>query len=110
MSEAAPKSAEEAKLREHREKEIHFLQNFQGIIHQAKQELNNDLTRLAIKNMPMMMTSNQQQQSTQGYESQKELAGNSCRLSESSLNTDLGGQTPRADITIQELEPLDLEL
>lgn len=36
------------------QKELNFLQNFRSALLAAKQELNNDLTRLAIKNLPIM--------------------------------------------------------
>jgi hypothetical protein len=91
----------EAKLSEDRDKEIQFLQKLQSTIQQAKQELNNDLTRLAIKNMPLMMTSSNQERST----SQERHLGTGSQLSASSIDSD-GLDTNKE----HELETLDLEI
>lgn len=90
---------------QHRDKEIQFLQNLQETIRQAKHELNNDLTRLAIKNMPMMLASNDQQYPLPEHD---HLESMECQLSVSTIHSEqqATGLTPKG----QELERLDLDL
>jgi hypothetical protein len=52
------------RLHQQPDREIHLLQNLKSVVQQAKQELNNDVTRLAIKSMPIMLASNKQDQLT----------------------------------------------
>lgn len=105
----ATKSSEKAscKLNQHRENEIHFLQTLQRIIQQAKHELNNDLTRMAIKNMPMMLASNNQEQPTLLDYDLGEVT--TCQLSVSSINSEQATELATKGEG-QELESLDLEI
>lgn len=77
-------------LNEHRADEIHFLQKLATILRQGKQELINDLSRLAVKNMPLMIEDN--------YQSSACVTVNQMEM-------------PNRDVEDQhELEPLDLDL
>lgn len=71
--------------------EIAFLQNLQKTLRQAKQELKNDLTRLAVKKMPLMIE-------------QPSTSRNLDFQSPSSLEKD-----PKS-ANLVELEPLELDI
>ena len=72
-------------------KEMVLLQNLQKTLHQAKQELKNDLTRLATKKMPLMI----EQPSTS---KPHEFPASSIEFV----------QVPSSNLV--ELEPLDLDI
>lgn len=74
------------KIRYQRDEEIKLLQSLHTILHQTKEQLHNDLTNLAIKNLPMM--------------GQEDVATVTINLSQSSS----------ANSQNEELEPLDLDL
>lgn len=88
-------------LRQQRNCEIDFLQDLRIKLLQAKNELNNDLTRLAIRNLPIM--------DAQIISGQTDQTNNvpTPALSQvvQSSSTDFMEQ-----IEIQQLEPLDLNL
>lgn len=83
------------------EREIQFLQTLRSTLQGAKQELNNDLTRLAIRNLPMMI----QDDSSRTKEAQEPTR---CNLSQSTDASDLEQRRELHD-DIQVLEPLDLD-
>lgn len=93
-------------LQQQRAKEIKLLQNLQRIFHGTKQELNNDLTRLAVRNLPMMVAQDKSESqnkiaSQQGAEinGPASTSQRSVRLSQSSVDSQ----------DVDQLEPLDLD-
>lgn len=87
--------SERDRLRQQRNSEIDFLQNLRINLLQAKQQLNNDLTELAIKNLPMMEATVDEQQGTEF----KQTIATETFTTESTEQLD-----------IQQLEPLDLDI
>lgn len=85
------------------ETEIDLLQNLRDTLILAKQELNNDLTKLAVKNLPILEDPGTFQDDH-----------TSCQisLSQSAINSEqLEYQQPStSDNTLQQLEPLDLDV
>lgn len=84
-----------------RQREIEFLCQLRRIFANIKQELNNDLTKLAIKNLPIMMETDGEQQQT--FEVEISEVNLSQSTQESSKDDDGAHQ-------MQQLEPLDLDI
>lgn len=85
------------------ETEIDLLQQLRHAFLSAKHELNNDLTKLAIKNLPILEDPGTIQ-----------IDHTSCQisLSQSTTNSDQKEyqQPSTSDNTLQQLEPLDLDV
>lgn len=96
-----------------RDKEIEFLENLKSVLLKAKHELNNDLTKLAIRNLPIMTESDAQDldasdQPAVEIISEQQIPDGQVNLSQSTINSDAqNSDTSHEDI--QQLEPLDLE-
>lgn len=78
---------EKSELIQTKEKEIKLLQDLQSTLGKAKHELNNDLTRLAIKNLPILQDPGQ-----------------------STTHQTMPPETTANIPVDQQLEPLDLDL
>lgn len=88
---------------EKRSKEIEFLNKLKDYFQAAKQELNNDLTKLAIKNLPILS-----EDETVNQQTQEILEGDNVPLAIGAnlqLNQEGGLQSD-----VQELVPLDLDI
>ena len=89
-----------------RSAEVHLLQNLKDALWKAKQELNTDLTRLAVRNLPLM----KEDFTLTTYEDQQASTSNQSLLQPSSIednkqNADLSSMADQ-----QTLEPLDLDV
>lgn len=83
------------KLKTERKKELELLQNLRNIFVAAKQELNNDLTKMAIKSLPIMQAHSRHCEEP--------------NLSQSS-QSEVEAENSEGDTTMQQLEPLDLDI
>jgi len=82
------------KLQQLKERELKFLQNLRNVFLHAKDELNNDLTKLAIRNLPLMAQDSDIPD----------------QLSESQTAQVATSSQPNPESDVQQLEPLDLDL
>lgn len=85
-----------------------MLQSLRIILLKAKQELNNDLTKLAIRNNPFIMQEEVLGSSQDEYGKLEHHASTS-QLTENDADVNQESLEGEADCTIQELEPLDLD-
>lgn len=91
-----------------RDKEVEILHNLKEVLVKAKQELNNDLTKLAMRNLPMMVqhdsdittTTTQADDKQQQQQLQSAGSSNNQQQTEESYNL----------IQMRQLEPLDLDI
>lgn len=91
---------EREQLRLQRNREIDFLQNLRISLLQTKNELKTDLTRLAIRNLPIMDSTIEEQ----GDKFKKETTSSSNQIVQSSITDSM------EQVEIQQLEPLDLDI
>lgn len=89
-------------IKSHRDREIAFLRDLKATLKKAKHELNNDLTKLAVINLPMMV-SNDTVRASNGAAS---ASGDYTIISLDSGQTSSQKSEPES----QHLEPLDLDL
>lgn len=89
--------SERDKLRQQRNREIDFFQNLRLKLLQAKNELNNDLNRLAVKNLPIMDSNFEEQIDESKQTTSDQIIVQSI-------------DEPTEQVEIQQLEPLDLDL
>lgn len=61
------------KLAHQHDLEVDMLQNVKSLLLKAKQELNNDLTKLAIRNLPMMAPSQDQMEQPSTSKSEQDV-------------------------------------
>lgn len=104
--------ADNNKVQQQRHKEIDFLQNLRTILLNVKQELNNDLTKMAIKNLPILaQDSRSNNDKNQHHNNDTEDSAHQINLSQSSID-EFEDQQPQQqqDVQIQQLEPLDLDV
>lgn len=85
-----------------KEKELATLRELKGILKEAKQVLNDDLTKLAIKKLPIM-------QNDAGPENANTVAANVTATSVLTLSQSTVEDEQQQTI-VTELEPLDLDL
>lgn len=83
------------------QKEVECLNNIKSLLIKAKQELNNDLTKLAIRNLPIMI-----EDSAVADESDQRDTSE-VNLSQSTTSSQQDNQT---ETNIHHLEPLDLDI
>lgn len=97
-------------LQQETETEIHLLQNLRDAFVSAKQELNNDLTKLAIKNLPILEDEARPMEE-EGEEVEGEHNTGRVNLSQSTINSEYEQQPSTSEQnTLQQLEPLDLDV
>lgn len=100
---------------ERRKKEIEMLNNLKGILNNIKQELHADLTKLAIKNLPMMAEEDPSVVQTQYQEPSVSRSAMSDSSSQPATSDEQSQARPienysQQEPNIQQLEPLDLDL
>lgn len=88
------------------ETEIYLLQSLKDAFFSAKQELNNDLTKIAIKNLPILEDDSR---TIEGEQTDHHI--NETDFSQSTIYRESEQQPSTSDQnTLQQLEPLDLDV